>query len=102
MGVPTKKTKPKFNIFSGELEHLPNGIEWRKGTGHKGTSDVKGHIVNPRHKFPIPIYIEVKIKDRQSEDQKEYEAQVTKTGALYAIVHNPDEFFSFYDYVMGL
>lgn len=102
MGVPTRKKIPKFNIMSGKLEHLDGGIEWRKGTGVKGTSDIKGHINNPRHQFPIPVYIEIKIKDKQSQDQKDYERKVTASGALYTIVHNPDEFFEFYNYVMGL
>jgi hypothetical protein len=102
MGVPVKKKIPKFNIFSGKLEHLDGGMEWRKGTGAKGSSDLKGHINNPKHQFPIPVYIEIKIKDKQSKDQKEYEKTITKTGALYAIVHNPNEFFIFFDYVMSL
>ena len=102
MGVPVKKKIPKFNIFSGKLEQLDGGIEWRKGTGSKGTSDLKGHIVTPNHKYGLPVYIEIKIKDKQSEDQKEYERKINSTGGLYAVVHNPDEFFSFIDYVMGL
>jgi hypothetical protein len=103
MGVPIKKMMPKFNIFSGQTEMLNNGIEWRKGTGAKGSSDIKGHINNPQHKFPVPIYVEVKIgKDRMSENQKNYERQVTKSGALYCIVKTPDDWFSFYDYVMSL
>jgi len=102
MGVPTRKKIPKFNIMSGKLEHLDGGIEWRKGTGTKGTSDIKGHICNPRHQFPIPVYIEIKIRDRQSEDQKDYERKVTASGALYVIVHNPEEFLGFFEYVMGL
>lgn len=102
MGVPTRKKIPKFNIMSGKLEHLDGGIEWRKGTGTKGTSDIKGHIINPRHKFPIPVYIEIKIRDKQSEEQKSYQSKVTSTGALYTIVHTPEEFLDFFDYVMGL
>jgi hypothetical protein len=103
MGVPTKKIVPKFDIFAQKLVHVDTGkMEWRKGTGIKGSSDLKGHINNPKHKFPIPVYIEIKIKDKQSDYQKEYEKQVTKTGALYAIVHNPEEFFIFIDYVMQL
>ena len=102
MGVPVKKKIPKFNIFSGKLEHLDGGMEWRKGSGTKGSSDLKGHINNPKHQYPIPVYIEIKIKDKQSQDQKEYEKTISKSGALYAIVHNPEEFFVFFDYVMGL
>ena len=102
MGVPVKKKIPKFNIFSGKLEHIDGGMEWRKGTGARGSSDLKGHINNPKHKFPIPVYIEIKIKDKQSHDQKEYEATINKTGAIYGIVHNPEEFFKLFDYVMNL
>jgi len=102
MGVPTKKKIPKYNIMSGKLEYLDGGMEWRKGTGTKGTSDIKGHIINPKHRFPIPVYIEIKIRDKQSEDQKQYEQKVTTSGALYCIVHNPDEFFTFFEYVINL
>lgn len=103
MGRPIEKTRPQFNIFSGKVEHLANGIEWQKGTGIKGSSDIKGHINNANHKFPIPIYIEVKInKDSQSDEQKKYEQQVTKTGALYCIVKTPEDFFAFYDYCLSL
>jgi hypothetical protein len=103
MGTPIKKFRPKFNIFTGQTEMLNNGVEWRKGNGTKGSSDIKGHINNVNHKFPIPIYVEVKIgADRMSEYQKEYEKQVSKTGALYCVVKTPDDWFSFYDYVINL
>lgn len=103
MGVPVKKYRPKFNIFSGKTEMLENGIKWRKGSGTKGSSDVKGHVNNPKHQFPIPVYVEIKIgRDSMSEDQEKYEKQVTKTGALYCIVKTPEDWFAFYDYVMEL
>lgn len=102
MGVPVTKKIPKVNLFSGKVEHLDGGIEWRKGSGTKGSSDLKGHINNPNHKFPIPIYIEIKIKDSQSKEQKSYEKAINKSGALYTIVHNPIEFFTFFDYVIAL
>lgn len=103
LGIPTRKKIPKFNIMSGKLEHLDGGIEWRKGTGTKGTSDIKGHIFSPKHKFPIPVYIEIKIgRDKMSEEQKEYERKVTASGALYCIVKTPEDFFSFWDHVMGV
>lgn len=103
MGVPVKKYRTKFNIFSGKTEMLENGIEWRKGSGTKGSSDIKGHVNNPRHQFPIPIYVEVKIgRDKMSEAQEKYEKQVTKSGALYCIVKTPEDWFAFYDYVMEL
>ncbi len=103
MGVPVKKFRPKFNIWSGQTEMLNNGIEWRNGNGTKGSSDIKGHINNPKHQFPIPIYVEVKIgRDKMSNDQKEYQHNVTKSAALYCVVKTPNDWFSFYDYVMSL
>jgi len=103
MGRPVKKKMPKFNLFTGRVEYLDNGIEWQKGSGIKGTSDLKGHFVSAKHKFPIPIYIEIKInKDRMSEHQKEYQKQVTSTGAIYQVVKTPEDFFSFYNYLVNL
>jgi hypothetical protein len=101
MGRPIEKFAPRFDIFSGKIIQIPNGVEWQKGTGVKGSSDIKGHI-NVGMQFPIPIYIEVKIKDKQSDDQKEYEKQITKTGAIYSLVHTPEEFFIFFDYCLNL
>lgn len=101
MGVPIKKSYEKFNIITGKLVTVDNGIEWRKGNGVKGSSDLKGHINNPKHKFPIPIYIEIKIKDKQSAEQIDYEKNITNTGALYCIVKTPEDFFAFYDFVMN-
>ena len=96
MGTPIKKKIPKFNIISGKLEHIDGGLEWRKGNGTKGTSDIKGHIKTAKSPYPIPIYIEVKIgKDKQSEEQKTYEQKVTQTGAFYIIVRTPEDFFKF-------
>lgn len=103
MGRPIQKYVPKFNIFTNKVDMLEGGIEWQKGSGLQGSSDIKGHINNPNHKFPIPIYLEVKVnRDRQSDEQKAYEQKVTKTGALYCIVKTPEDFFSFYDYVLSL
>ena len=103
MGRPIQKYAPKFNIFSGNIENIESHVEWQKGSGIKGTSDCKGHINNPRHTFPIPVYIEIKIaKDKQSAHQVAYEHRVTETGAIYHIVKTPEDFFSFYDYVLSL
>lgn len=102
MGTPIKKKFEKYNIMTGAIVTVDNGIEWRKGNGVKGSSDIKGHINNPNYKFPIPIYIEVKIgKDKVSEDQVQYQKQVTQTGALYCVVKTPEDFFNFYDFVMN-
>jgi hypothetical protein len=100
MGRPIQKYAPKFNIMTGAVVQVESGIEWQKGTGIKGSSDVKGHINVNYQKYAIPVYIEVKIKDRQSDDQIEYERKVNKTGGLYVIVKSPDDFLKFYDDVV--
>jgi hypothetical protein len=103
MGRPIKKYFEKFNIMSGKLEKIENGIEWQKGTGIKGSSDIKGHFLNKNFQFSIPIYIEIKVgKDRMSEDQKKYERLISDSGALYQIVKTPEDFFLFYDYLLNL
>jgi hypothetical protein len=101
MGRPIQKYAPKMNIITGKVVQVEVGIEWQKGTGTKGSSDVKGHISVGYQKFAVPVYIEVKIKDTQSKDQIKYEKKISKTGGLYVIVHSPEEFFKFYDDVVG-
>jgi len=103
MGRPIKKYFEKFNILSGKLEKIENGIEWQKGTGVKGSSDIKGHFVNKNFQFSIPIYIEIKAgRDRMSEDQKKYERLISDSGALYQVVRTPEDFFLFYNYLLNL
>lgn len=103
MGRPIQKFAPKMNIWTGTVQNVPNGIEWQKGSGITGTSDVKGHVNIPASKFPVPIYVEIKIgKDRQSQEQKGYQKQVTDTGAFYMLCSFPEDFILFYDYLLTL
>ena len=103
MGRPVKKQMPKFNIMTGKVEMIDNGMEWQKGTGIKGTSDLKGHFKSSTHSFPIPVYLEIKIgKDRMSEHQKKYEKNITESGALYHVIKTPEDFFEFYNYLLSL
>ena len=100
MGRPIQKFAPKFNIMTGTVVQVEARIEWQKGTGTKGSSDVKGHINVNYQRFAVPIYIEIKIRDKQSAEQVEYQRKINNTGGLYVIVHNPDEFIKFYDDVV--
>lgn len=65
-------------------------ITWLPTSGQKGTADIsaiiRGHSVK----------IEVKMKDRQSPDQKAYQEQVEKAGGVYWLCHSFDEFLGFY------
>lgn len=102
MGRPIQKFAPKYNIITGSVVQVESGIEWQKGSGTKGSSDVKGHINVDYQKYAIPVYIEIKIgKDKQSNEQIEYQSKVNKSGGLYVIVKTPDDFLNFYDDVVN-
>ena len=65
--------------------------KWIKGSMQKGSADLS-IVLRGR-----AIKCEVKIKDRQSEDQKKYQQQVEQAGGLYWLVHSFDEFLAFYN-----
>jgi hypothetical protein len=64
---------------------------WIGTAGLKGTADIsaiiRGHSIK----------IEVKMKDRQSPDQKAYQEAVEKAGGLYWLCHSYDEFLNFFN-----
>ena len=66
-------------------------VKWLPTSGQKGTADISATI-NGRS-----VKIEVKMKDRQSENQKRYEEQVIRAGGLYWLVRSFAEFLSFYN-----
>lgn len=76
-------------------------LQWQKGTGTNGTSDIKADISHPAYRFPIPVKIEIKWnKDRQSDVQKDYQQSVESKGGVYVIVKNIEGFYSWYDAFM--
>lgn len=98
MGVPVKKFAPKMNLMTGQVEQINNGFEWRKGSGMTGSSDAKGHINHPAHRFGIPLYVEIKYnKDRMRDEQEKYEAKITATGGVYVIAKTIEEYLLWYD-----
>ncbi|APY11510.1 hypothetical protein BWZ22_09750 [Seonamhaeicola sp. S2-3] len=67
-------------------------IKWIKGTGNNGTADISATIKG------YSVKIEVKIgKDRQSEAQQAYEAQIKKAGGFYFIARNFTDFINWYN-----
>ncbi len=65
--------------------------QYIKGTGTNGTADISATIKGRS------IKCEVKIgKDRQSEAQKKYQADIERAGGIYIIVKDFDEFMNFY------
>lgn len=76
MGIPSVKKEGRIKSFS-----------WRPSEAEKGTSDIiasiKGRIIN----------IEVKDKDKQSENQKKYQANVEEAGEIYILVRSFTDFY---------
>lgn len=57
-----------------------------KGQGTNGTADISATFKGKS------IKIEIKMKDKQSEAQKEYQQMIERAGGIYFICHNFDEF----------
>jgi hypothetical protein len=57
-----------------------------KGTGTNGTADISATFKGKS------IKIEIKMKDKQSEAQKEYQQAIERAGGIYFICHTFDEF----------
>jgi len=67
-------------------------VKWIPGTMTAGSADISATIRGRS------VKIEVKIgRDRQSEAQKKYQADIVKAGGAYIIVSNFDEFLSWYN-----
>lgn len=66
--------------------------QYIKGTGTNGTADISATIMGRS------VKIEVKIgKDRQSQDQIDYQESVTKAGGQYWIAKDFDSFYFLYE-----
>jgi Holliday junction resolvase len=66
-------------------------VKWLPTSGEKGTSDISAVI---RGKA---VKIEVKMRDRQSVDQKSYQLKIEKAGGYYWLIRSLDEFLNFYN-----
>ena len=69
----------------GNRQKIGSG-KYIKGTGTNGTADISATFKGKS------IKIEIKMKDKQSEAQKEYQQAIERAGGIYFICHNFDEF----------
>jgi hypothetical protein len=67
----------------GSMKYIPS-------TGMVGSSDIKVYINGKI------IAVEVKMKDKQSEAQKQYQSRIEQAGGQYWIVRNFEEFYNNY------
>lgn len=90
MGRPVDNSKIVENCIG--QKHKIGSMQWIRGSGKKGTSDLKA-IVNGKF-----LAIEIKCKatnDRQSDAQKIYQKEVEKSGGIYYIAKDFDSFYEF-------
>lgn len=60
------------------------------GSGTKGSADISSTIKGKSVKW------EVKMNDKQSEAQRKYQDDIERAGGLYFVVHNFEEFYTYY------
>lgn len=78
------------------MQRTIGSIEWIKGTGTNGSADISATIAGKS------VKIEVKIgKDRQSEAQKQYQADIERSGGLYVIAKDLTSFVKWYNLTFG-
>lgn len=66
-------------------------MTWIKGTGTKGTADISATVAGKSLKIEIKYG-----SDRQSPAQKQYQADVEKSGGIYLIVRDFAGFYEWY------
>lgn len=88
-GRPVDNTKIIEDIL-GDFRRV-GSVKWLPTSGQKGTSDISA-VIHGR-----AVKIEVKIRDRQSADQKSYQLTIEKAGGVYWLVRSFDEFLNYYN-----
>src|ERR1035437_9924064 len=88
-GRPIDQTKIVTD-YLGDKRSI-GSIKWLPTSGQKGTADISATI------WGKSVKIEVKMRDRQSQDQKSYQLKIEKAGGYYWLVRSFDEFLRFYN-----
>jgi hypothetical protein len=90
MGRMVGKTQIKHDVVG--LPQVVGSQKYIKGTGTKGSADLSATIKGRS------VKIEIKWgKDRQSQEQKEYQKHIESAGGIYYIARTFDEFIEWYD-----
>jgi len=79
-----------FEDVTGKVRTIGTG-QWIPTSGMKGTADISATI-NGRS-----VKIEIKINDKQSEVQREYQRRIEAAGGVYLIVRSFGEFMAWYN-----
>lgn len=87
MGVARVNKGPKDESFNRNF----TSVIWTPSGSTKGSADISSVINGFSVKFEVKIG-----KDRQSEAQRKYEADVKKAGGFYFIVKDFNQFYELY------
>jgi len=79
-----------FEDVTGRVRTIGTG-QWLPTSGVKGTADISA-VIQGR-----AVKVEIKIRDRQSEDQKKYQEATERAGGIYLIVRSFAEFYDWYN-----
>lgn len=88
MGRPIDRRKEVRDVL-GRTRTI-GSVEYIRTTGTRGSADVHATIRGRS------VKIEVKMQDKQSEAQKQYELSIRSAGGVYWIVRSFDEFYQKY------
>ena len=93
MGTYRKGSKT-INFWTGKVTETGGG--YTPTTGTRGSADISATI------HGRSVKIEVKYgKDRMSEYQKAYQADIERAGGVYVVARTFDDFLEWYDSFMG-
>jgi hypothetical protein len=87
-GRPIDNTKVVKDVLGRSMRI--GSVKWIPGTGQKGTADISATI------WGRAVKIEVKMKDRQSPEQRKYQEAVERAGGRYWLVRSFQEFLTLY------
>lgn len=95
------KTKVVTDVIG--RQRTIGSAEWVKGTSTKGTADISSTINVVINDMPVGLSVkwEVKMKDKQSDYQKKYEADIKSAGGYYFIVRSVEDFFNKLDNLLN-
>ena len=94
VGIP-KDTRQQVTDILGRTRTI-GSIEWRTGGGTRGSADISATIRGRS------VKIEVKIgRDRQSDEQRNYQAAIEAAGGLYFIAKDFTAFVAWYAQQFG-
>jgi len=92
MGRAIDQTKMVSDVLG--RRYKVGSIKYIPGTSRNGTADISATFKNSKGEV-VSWKIEIKIAaDRQSDAQKQYQADIERAGGVYSLIKTYDQFYS--------